>query len=64
MKPAALFHRTFLRATFIVNYGLGWFFIDAAILSLIVCFAQRRLFQKFITFDSDLFSRYLLCVGH
>jgi 4-amino-4-deoxy-L-arabinose transferase-like glycosyltransferase len=42
----------FFAGNFIVNYGLGWFFIDAAILSLIVCFAQRRLFQKFITIDS------------
>jgi 4-amino-4-deoxy-L-arabinose transferase-like glycosyltransferase len=41
----------FFVSNFIINYGLGWFFVDAAILSLIICFAQRRLFQKFIIFD-------------
>jgi 4-amino-4-deoxy-L-arabinose transferase-like glycosyltransferase len=41
----------FFAGNFIVSYGLGWFFVDAAILSIIICFAQRRLFQKFITFD-------------
>ncbi len=42
----------FFVGNFIVSYGLGWFFIDAAILSLIICFAERRLFQKFILVDS------------
>lgn len=51
----------FFAGNFIVNYGLGWFFIDAAILSLIICFAQRPLFQKFITFDS-LCLAVIVCV--
>jgi 4-amino-4-deoxy-L-arabinose transferase-like glycosyltransferase len=66
--PDFLVHETssivpsyFFAGNFIVSYGLGWFFIDAAILSLIICFAQRRLFQKFITFDS-LCLAVIVCV--
>ena len=36
---------------FLVNYGLGWFFIDAAILSLLICLMQRSLFHKLLVFD-------------
>ena len=35
---------------FLVNYGLGWFFIDAAILSLVVCLMYRK-FRKLFAFD-------------
>jgi 4-amino-4-deoxy-L-arabinose transferase-like glycosyltransferase len=35
---------------FLVNYGLGWFFIDAAILSLLVCLMYRK-FRKLLVFD-------------
>jgi hypothetical protein len=36
---------------FLVNYGLGWLFIDTIIVSLFVVLIQRRLFHKFLVFD-------------
>ena len=38
-------------ATFLLNYGLGWFFMAAAVLSLLVCFSRRKLFSKILVFD-------------
>jgi uncharacterized membrane protein len=35
---------------FLVNI-LGWFFIDATILSLVFCLVQRRLFKRYLFFD-------------
>jgi 4-amino-4-deoxy-L-arabinose transferase-like glycosyltransferase len=46
---------------FLINYGLGWFFVDAAILSLLVCLANRRLLQKFVVFDLT-FLAVTICV--
>ena len=40
----------FFVENFLVNYGLGWFFIDAAILSLLVCLMYRK-FHKLLVFD-------------
>ena len=60
-EPSSIVPSYFFAGNFIASYGLGWFFIDAAILSLIVCFAQRRLFHKFITFDS-LCLAVIICV--
>ena len=45
----------FFVSNFLTGYALGWFFIDAAILSLLVCFAQRKALQSFFVFD-------LICV--
>ena len=42
----------FFVSNFLVSYGLGWFFIDAVILSLIACLALRRTFPKFLVFDA------------
>jgi 4-amino-4-deoxy-L-arabinose transferase-like glycosyltransferase len=36
---------------FLINYGLGWFFIDSLVLSLLVCLMRRRFFYKFFVFD-------------
>jgi 4-amino-4-deoxy-L-arabinose transferase-like glycosyltransferase len=36
---------------FLVNYGLGWFFIDTIIVSLCVVLVKKNLFQKFLVFD-------------
>jgi 4-amino-4-deoxy-L-arabinose transferase-like glycosyltransferase len=40
---------------FLTAYALGWFFVDAAIISVLVCLVQRRLFHRFLAFD-------LICV--
>jgi 4-amino-4-deoxy-L-arabinose transferase-like glycosyltransferase len=42
----------FFVGNFLISYGLGWFFIDAAILSLIVCLVQRHHFKKFLVIDT------------
>lgn len=41
---------------FLVNYGLGWFFIDAALFSFLLCFVYRRILRRFLIFD-------LICVA-
>jgi len=42
----------FFVANFLLNYGLGWFFTSATVLSLLVCFLRRKLFPKILVFDS------------
>jgi 4-amino-4-deoxy-L-arabinose transferase-like glycosyltransferase len=42
----------FFVTNFLVSYGLGWFFIDASIVSLLVCLWQRRIFRKFLPLDA------------
>ncbi len=41
----------FFVSNFLTSYGLGWLFVDAAILSLFLCFTQKRLFRRFLAFD-------------
>jgi 4-amino-4-deoxy-L-arabinose transferase-like glycosyltransferase len=41
----------FFVGTFLLNYGLGWFFMGAVVLSLLVCLLLRKLFSKFLVFD-------------
>jgi 4-amino-4-deoxy-L-arabinose transferase-like glycosyltransferase len=47
---------------FLISYGLGWFIVDAAALSLLVCFMQRHLFRKFLVFDAICFAT-IVCVA-
>jgi hypothetical protein len=49
--PGNIIPTYFFVYNFLVNYGLGWFFIDAIIVSLLFVFVQRRLFRKFLVFD-------------
>ncbi len=46
----------FFVSNLLTNYTLGWFFVDAAILSVIVCLAGRQVFRKFWAAD-------LICVA-
>jgi hypothetical protein len=41
----------FFVSNFILNYGLGWFLLSAAVFSLLVCFLRRNLFPKILVFD-------------
>jgi len=41
----------FFVGTFLLNYGLGWFFMGAVVLSLLVCLLLRKVFSKFLVFD-------------
>jgi len=49
--PTGFVPTYFFVANFLTSYGLGWFFIDAVVLSLIVCLIQRRLPRNFLVFD-------------
>jgi len=51
-EPTSVVPSYFFVSNFLVSYGLGWFFIDAAILSLITCILLRSLFPKFIISDA------------
>jgi 4-amino-4-deoxy-L-arabinose transferase-like glycosyltransferase len=51
----------FFVSNLLTNYTLGWFLVDAAILSVLICLAQRRMFQKFLV--SDIISLVaIICV--
>lgn len=50
-SPSNVMPSYFFVSNLLTNYTLGWFFIDAAIVSLLVCLIQRRLFSKFLFFD-------------
>jgi len=36
---------------FLLNYGLGLFFVSAVVVSLLACFLRRKLFSKILVFD-------------
>lgn len=41
----------FFVGNFLLNYGLGLFFMSATVFSLLVCFLRRKLFSKILVFD-------------
>jgi 4-amino-4-deoxy-L-arabinose transferase-like glycosyltransferase len=41
----------FFVGNFLLNYGLGLFFVSAAVFSLLACFLRRKLFSKIFVFD-------------
>jgi hypothetical protein len=49
--PGTIVPTYFFVYNFLVNYGLGWFFIDAIIVSLLVVLVYRKMFRKFLVFD-------------
>jgi 4-amino-4-deoxy-L-arabinose transferase-like glycosyltransferase len=51
-NPSGLAPTYFFATNFLISYGLGWFFIDAVILSLLVYFIQRHLSRNFLVFDA------------
>lgn len=53
----------FFVGNFLISYGLGWFLIDAAILSLIVGLVQRRSLRKFLVFDAICLVAIVFVVG-
>ena len=48
---------------FLISYGLGWFVVDAAFLSLLVCFMQKRLFRQFFVFDAICLAAIVCVTG-
>jgi 4-amino-4-deoxy-L-arabinose transferase-like glycosyltransferase len=55
-NPAGFIPTYFFATNFLVNYGLGWFFIDAMVLSLLIYLFKRNWSRDFIVFD-------ILCVA-
>lgn len=53
----------FFVANFVANYGLGWFFIDAAILSLFICVVQKSLFHNLLVFDLTCLATIVSILG-
>jgi hypothetical protein len=51
----------FFVTNFLVSYGIGWFFIDASIVSMLVCLWQRRIFRQFLPLDSTCIAT-IVCV--
>ena len=51
----------FFVTNFLVSYGMGWFFIDATIVSLLVCLWQRCIFRKFLPLDATCLAT-IICV--
>jgi 4-amino-4-deoxy-L-arabinose transferase-like glycosyltransferase len=62
-NPVTIVPTYFFVTNFLVNYGLGWLFIDAVIISLLVGLIQRRLFRKFLIFDLICLAAVTCVVG-
>jgi len=53
----------FFVSNFLLNYGLGWLFVGAAFLSLLICFSRRKLFSKILVFDLICLATIVTVVG-
>jgi 4-amino-4-deoxy-L-arabinose transferase-like glycosyltransferase len=51
-NPTGFIPTYFFAINFLTSYGLGWFFIDAVVLSLLVYLVKRHLPLKFLVFDT------------
>jgi 4-amino-4-deoxy-L-arabinose transferase-like glycosyltransferase len=61
--PTSIAPSYFFVSNFLVSYGLGWFFVDAAIFSLIACLALRHIFPKFLVFDLTCVAAIIFVIG-
>jgi len=50
-NPSEVVPSYFFVGNFLLNYGLGWFFMAATVLSFLVCFLRRKLFSQILVFD-------------
>jgi 4-amino-4-deoxy-L-arabinose transferase-like glycosyltransferase len=62
-EPTSIAPSYFFVSNFLVSYGLGWFFIDAVILSLIAGLAFRRVFPKLLVFDAVFVVAIIFVLG-
>lgn len=51
-NPSGFVPTYFFASNFLISYGLGWFFIDAVVLSLLVYLIQKGLPRNFLVFDA------------
>jgi 4-amino-4-deoxy-L-arabinose transferase-like glycosyltransferase len=50
-NPNGIVPSYFFVGNFLLNYGLGVFFVSATVFSLLVCFFRRKRFSKILVFD-------------
>jgi 4-amino-4-deoxy-L-arabinose transferase-like glycosyltransferase len=62
-NPGTIVPTYFFVYNFLVNYGLGWFFIDAIIVSLLAVLVQKSLFRNFLVFDLICLASVVCVVG-
>ncbi|MDD3792133.1 MAG: glycosyltransferase family 39 protein [Candidatus Bathyarchaeota archaeon] len=62
-SPLCVESSYFFIANFVINYGLGWFFVDAILLSLIIGLVDRWLLGKFILFDMVCITTIMVVLG-
>jgi hypothetical protein len=61
LNPTVAAPTPFFATNFLISYGLGWFFLDAAALSFLVCLWQRHRFCKYLTIDV-IFLATIFCI--
>lgn len=62
-NPSGVVPSPFFATNFLTSYGLGWLFIDAAILSVIICLALRQRFRRFLVVDLVCLAVIICVVG-
>ncbi len=50
-EPVGIAPSYFFVSNFLISYGIGWFFVDAIALSLLVCLVFRGQFRNFLVLD-------------
>lgn len=63
VKNPGLVSSTWFVLTFLNDYGIGFFFIIAAIFSLIVCFGLRKQFQEIFIYDIICLTTIAIVLG-
>ncbi len=53
----------FFAINFLTSYGIGWFFVDAAIVSLLVVLWQRQNLREFLFLDTTCLLTVIIVVG-
>jgi hypothetical protein len=53
----------FFAINFLTSYGIGWFFVDAIIISLLVVLWQRHIFKDFSFLDATCLATVICVVG-
>ena len=61
LNPAVAAPTPFFATNFLINYGIGWLFLDAFALSFLVSLWQRRRFRKYFTIDV-IFIATIFCI--
>jgi 4-amino-4-deoxy-L-arabinose transferase-like glycosyltransferase len=63
LNPAGVVTSPFFIGTFLNEFGLGFFFILAAVFSLLICFSFRKTFSKIFVFDLICLTTIVIILG-